>query len=186
MLYQRGTVQRTSPWGIPTWKKAQAWSTVMLPQIAALGYTTWVTGRSVYDIAHARDFDVVYTGAITATDQLAQLLDESVRQGFEQDMLVDAKWAESTDIAGYNDRAFFRPASFIFSNYYEFDNGQGHRVISDYSQNPRFTGMGSGLVMGNYANNGEHFKPQQLHFLQRHGRLPSQTIEQFIRGDFYV
>jgi hypothetical protein len=186
MLYQRGTVKRTSPWSIPTWEAAQRWYEVMQPKIQTLGYNTWVTGRSVYDIKHARDFDVVYTGTMTDADQLAELLDASVRQGFEQNMLVDTKWAESTDIAGYDQQPFFRPVSFIFSDYYEFDNGQGHRVISDYRQNPRFTGIGSRLVMGNYANNADQFKPQQLHFLQRHGRLPSQTIEQFIRGDFYV
>jgi len=186
MLYQRGSITRSSPWGMPEHRKAVAWYATMAPVINKLKLQTYVTGRSVYDIAHARDFDVVYVGVLPGAEDLRNLLDESVSRGFDQDMLVDAKWAESTDIAGYSDRAFFRPVSFIFSDYYEFDNGQGHRVISDYRQNPRFTGIGSRLVMGNYANNGEQFKPQQLHFLQRHGRLPSQTIEQFIRGDFYV
>jgi len=186
MLYQRGSVTRTSPWGMPEHRKVQAWYTAMAPEINRLNLQTYVTGRSVYDIAHARDFDVVYTGTLPPAEDLRDLLDRSVSEGFEQNMLVDAKWAESTDIAGYDQKPFFRPVSFIFADYYEFDNGIGHRTIADYRQNPRFTGIGSRLVMGNYANNGEQFKPQQLHFLQRHGRLPSQTIEQFIRGDFYV
>ena len=171
---------------MPEHRKVVAWYAAMSPLIDRLALKTYVTGRSVYDIAHARDFDVVYTGTLPPAEDLRNLLDDSVREGFEQSMLVDAKWAESTDIAGYNGGAYYRPVSFIFADYYEFDNGQGHRTIADYRQNPRFTGIGSRLVMGNYANNGEHFKPQQLHFLQRHGRLPSQTIEQFIRGDFYV
>lgn len=181
MYYCRGSSATTTPIGKPTLAKITAWARVMRDAIAATGLQANVVGRCLYDINATRDLDISYTGTYTNEQALRDLLNISVAAGFEQDLLVDARWdSDPVSAKYYNNTIELSPATFIFLDYYEEDDGHGSRIIRDYSLNPRYTVVAPGLVASSYARVGQPLKPHQLQAVQSYGQLWHLPLSDFV------
>lgn len=183
MYYCRGSAATSTPIGLPTRDKITAWAKVMSDKITASGYQAHVTGRCLYDISNTRDFDISYTGQHQDPQVLLDLLNTSIAVGFEQDLLVDARWDSNPITARYHN-GIIEPSSdaFVFLDYYEEDDGHGSRIIRNYSLNPRYTRFSPGLVSSSYARIRANLKPHQVHELRTHGHLAHMPLSEFINA----
>ena len=183
MYYCRGSVATTTPIGRPTQNKITAWANAMSDAIAASGYQAHVVGRCLYDINSTRDVDISYTGTIHDPQVLRDLLNTSVAVGFEHDLLIDARWDSNPVSARYNNNVIeLSLDTFICVDYYEEDDGQGSRIVRDYSLNPRYTQFSPGLVSSSYARVGVGLKPHQIQAIQAHGQLSHMPLSEFINA----
>lgn len=184
MYYCRGSVATTTPIGRPTLDKIRAWADAMHDQITASGYQAHVVGRCLYDIDSTRDFDISYTGTPHDPRVLLNLLNTSVAAGFEQDLLVDARWDSNPVTARYrNGTVEISPDNFIFLDYYEEDDGHGSRLIRNYALNPKYTVYYPGLVASSHAKIQSKLKPHQVHAIHTYGQLSYMPLTEFIKGN---
>lgn len=182
MYYCRGSVATATPWGMPTMDKIRSWTAQMQPHFDQ--YTPVVVGRCLYDIGATKDFDVMFTGPVGDPTALRNLLNLSISVGFELDMLVDPKWAGSTDTARYdNAQVKIATTPFIFLDYYEEDDGLGNRAFRDFTKNPKYTVVSPGLVSSTFAQVTTRLKPHQVDHLQRHGCFMHKPLADFIKGN---
>ena len=178
MYYRRGTISTNKKWGKPTLAKITAWYTALQPVIAYANLTCNVLGSCVYNIDNARDLDIGYRGVVN-TEKLEYLLNVSIDIGFRNDMLVDAKWISQTTTI---ENLMPADIDFIYLDYYEEDDGNGSRIIKDYSRNSKYQPVGNNLVKGNFKKLNAQLKQHQVHYIQNYGNLPTQTIQDFIKG----
>ena len=173
MYYRRGTVATTQPWGRPTRAKIQHWHWAMQPLTDSVGVDCWITGRAVWAIDQARDLDIVYTGDYSSITDLELLLNTAVAQGLAEDMLVDCKWAETPHTVQGVEPA---DVGFIWTDYWAQDD-----QVRNYRTNPAYTPVGPGTVWGNFRQLAGQLRPHQINYIQQHGAMPVQRIEDFVK-----
>jgi hypothetical protein len=177
MYYRRGSISTTKRWGKPTLEKITAWYNSLQPVIAYANLNCNVLGSCVYNLGNARDLDIGYTGVVD-TAKLEYLLNTSIEIGLKLDMLIDAKWVGKT---ATTENLLPADTDFIFLDYYEEDDGNGSRVIRDYSRNSKYQPVGNNLVKANFKKLNLQLKPHQIEYIKNYGTLPSTTIQDYIK-----
>jgi len=178
MYYRRGKVSTNRQWGTPNMNAIKSWYNSMKPVIESTNLDCNILGRCVYDINNTKDVDITYTGTITEIPLLEYLLAISVDIGFRYNILIDCKWANST-----NTITDLKPndTEFIFLNYYEQDDGIGTRVIRDFTLNPKYTIVGKECVRSKFSTINSPLKTHQIEYIKQYGNLPSILIQDFIK-----
>jgi hypothetical protein len=177
MYYRRGSISTSKRWAKPTLEKITAWYQIMKPIIDYTNLTAHVIGSCMYNIENARDLDIAYTGVVD-TAKLEYLLNTSIDVGFRNDMLVDAKWVGQTNTT---ENLLPADTDFIFLDYYEEDDGNGARIIRDYSRNSNYQPVGNNLVKANFKKLNLQLKPHQIEYIKNYGTLPTATIQDYIK-----
>jgi hypothetical protein len=125
--------------------------------VAGTDYTAWLTGRSVYDVALARDIDIRLTGLLDAIT-LAPLLESLASIQY-----VDAAWVSdlvTADATGHLDVhcVLWYP---------------GH-VPAGYNR------LGQSLIQGNYLTLNLPLKSHQRRCLAQYNHFPCVGISEFL------
>lgn len=133
----------------------------ILQQVAAIvdssAYTAWLTGRSVYDVASARDIDIRLTGLLDV-NTLTPLLESLASIQY-----VDAAWVSDLVTA----------------------DATGHLDVTCVLWYPRhapagYTRLGTGLIQGNYKTLNLPLKSHQRRALAQHGHFPHVGVTEFL------
>jgi hypothetical protein len=143
------------------------------------GFTAYLVGRSLTDIEVTRDVDIVYVGTFKP-DQIEQLLITTLTTGFRHKLLIDARWQNTIETAEYrDDKVVVLPAQFTFLNYYEQDNGHGHKIINDFRLNPNYKVVNENLVFSTFDRVGQRLKPHQIEYVIKHGKFAHVLLEDY-------
>lgn len=179
MKYQRGPVITDVVWSRPTVKAIKSWHEDMKFAIERSGYTAYLVGRCLTDINRTFDVDIVYTGPLKP-DTLEQLLITTLNVGFRHKILIDARWQSSIETAEYkDDKLTILPTQFVFFNYYEQDNGIGHKVINDFRLNPQYKAVNDNLIYSTFDRVGQRLKPHQIAYLVKHGKFANVLLNDY-------
>lgn len=177
MKYTRGPVSTDRAFNKPTIPAIVAWYDDIKLAVERSGYQAYLTGRSLTDINNTTDVDVVFLGKFDPT-KIEELLITSAITGFRHNLLIDARWQDKIETAEYKDgKITILPTEFAFLNYYEQDNGQGYKVISDYRLNPKYQVINSNLVGSSFSHISKKLKPHLVDYIVKHGKLASLLLE---------
>jgi len=178
MYYRRGQISTFRQWDKPNIKSINLWYNSMKPVIESTKLDCNILGRCLYDINNTKDVDIIYTGVITDIPLLEYLLSMSVDIGFRYNLLIDCKWASSTETI-----TDLKPndTEFIFLNYYEQDDGIGTRMIRDFTKNPKYSIVGKESVRSKFSTINSPLKIHQIDYIKQYGKLPSMLIQDFIK-----
>lgn len=179
MKYTRGPVVTDKMWNKPTVAAIKAWHTDMRLAIARSGFTAYLVGGSLTNINYTNDVDIVYVGEYKP-DLIEQLLIASVTAGFRHNLLIDARWQNVIETAEYQDNKIkVLPTQIMFLNYFEHDNGLGHKVINDFRLNPNYKAVGENLVYSTFAHVGQRMKPHLQSYITKYGKFASALLNDY-------
>lgn len=179
MKYTRGPISTDKMWNKPTVAAIKAWHRDMRLAIERSGFTAYLVGGSLTNINYTNDVDVVYVGAYKP-ELVEQLLIQSLIAGFRHNILVDARWQNVIETAEFKDNKItVLPTQFLFLNYFEQDNGHGHKVINDFKLNPNYKAVGENLVYSTFAHVGQRMKPHLQEYLTKYGRFAHALLNEY-------
>tara|TARA_R110000868_G_scaffold32692_3_gene119067 strand:- start:890 stop:1438 length:549 start_codon:yes stop_codon:yes gene_type:complete len=179
MKYTRGPITTDKKWNKPTVEAIKAWHNDMRVAIERSGFTAYLVGGSLTNINYTNDVDIVYVGAYKP-EVVDQLLITSLTTGFRHNILVDARWQNVIETAEFkDDKITVLPTQFLFLNYFEQDNGFGHKVINDFRLNPNYKTVGENLVYSTFAHVGQRMKPHLREYLTKYGRFAYAQLNEY-------
>jgi hypothetical protein len=95
--YKKGRVETHDQWNQPSYESLQQYCTNLMTNTDILDrYETYFTGAILYDIFNTWDVDLHIVGAYDNAEELECDLDLLTKTGFDNGLLVDAKWKESS------------------------------------------------------------------------------------------
>tara|TARA_R110002126_G_scaffold101053_3_gene232929 strand:+ start:1873 stop:2421 length:549 start_codon:yes stop_codon:yes gene_type:complete len=181
MKYTRGPVSTDKMWNRPTVDAIRAWHTDMRLAIERSGFTAYLVGSSLTNINYTNDVDIVYVGAYKP-ELIEQLLITSVTTAFRHNILIDVRWQNVIETAEYkDDKITVLPTQFVFLNYYEYDYGNGHKVINDFRLNPNYKAVGENLVYSTFAHVGQRMKPHLREYMTKYGKFAHARLDEYNR-----
>jgi hypothetical protein len=93
--YKKGRVETHTQWNQPSYESLQQYCTDLLNNTDILNqYQTYFTGAILYDIFNTWDVDLHIVGSYSNLEALENDLDTLSKTGFDNGLLIDAKWKE--------------------------------------------------------------------------------------------
>jgi hypothetical protein len=143
------------------------------------GFTAYLVGGSLTNINYTKDVDVVYVGAFKP-EQIEQLLITSLTVGFRHRLLIDARWQNTIETAELKEgKINILPTQFAFLNYFEQDNGHGHKIVNDFRLNPNYKAVNENLVYSTFDRVAQKMKPHLQHYITRYGKFAHARLDDY-------